>query len=86
MRRKARARGQPGRRRAGTLLFRVTGVPNGHDETRPEHYTADPDGPAPGQAAGGPGSRPPPESTPAHRASGRARRTRPGGTAALPGM
>jgi solute:Na+ symporter, SSS family len=39
---------------AGTLLFRVTGVPNGHDETRPEHYTADPGGPAPGQAAGAP--------------------------------
>ena len=37
-----------------TLVFRVTGVPNGHDETVPEHYTADPEGPPPDQAAGVP--------------------------------
>ena len=37
-----------------TLVFGVTGVPNGHDETVPEHYTADPEGPPPEQAAGVP--------------------------------
>lgn len=35
-----------------TLIFRAINLPNGHDETQPAHYTADPtDGPVPGQAA-----------------------------------
>jgi SSS family solute:Na+ symporter len=39
---------------AATLVLRVIGVPNGHDETVPAHYTADPEGPPPEQAAGAP--------------------------------
>jgi len=66
---------------AGTLLFRVTGVPNGHDETRPEHYTADPGGAPPGQAAGFPAPgrhrRPGPDSL----RGGRARQASPAAAA-----